>query len=257
MIQNKLTQTDTPPLDEVESICNAFQSEYNACRKKRGGAIRRFVLFKKKVKKKTKESDEPKKKEYEIGNGDKHVKEKGEHGKYYEHFNTLHKMLQKFPNVAPINFIKAQFHYRGLIKPFEVFDSSAMQYYVTFMDKAPNECGVKELKQAIENDDEYMKQQCLLWGVEYNIENYFNHKDEGAFITKAAMLLMTTSMPSQLFLSNSETYKNILRTMPYDIRMDLPQINDDDMRAQRSHYINHKELLTTFKEIFTKQESII
>ncbi len=229
MISKQLTITENPPVEELESMCETFQREYNVCRKQCDGPIRRFILLKQ--------------------NGDK--------GRFYNHFATLHKMLQQFPDISYLNFIKAQFYYRGLIQPFEVFDNKGMQYYVNYMDRNPSELGIKELELTLQNDKEYMDDMCKEWNVDKNIENYFTYRDEGAHITKAAMLLLTTAMPSKLFLSNSEEYKIALFNMPKDIKQDMPLLNDNDMRAQRSHYINHKELLTTFKTLFTASESII
>ncbi len=229
MISNKLTKTDNPPVEELQNIAKSFQQEYNLCRKKVDGPARRFILLKK----------------------------DGSGGKYFSHFKTLHKVLQEFPDIDVGVFIKAQFHYRGLIQPFEMFDNSAMQYYVNYSSKKTQSVGIDELKTALENDKEFMWEQCRSWKIEPSLENYFTYRDEGALISKSAMLCMTMNMPSTLFLCNSETYRDILYTIPRDIRDDLPHMNDKDMKRQRSQYINNKAVLEYFKRIFTAQESII
>ena len=228
---DKLTKTKEPPVQELESLIGCYRNEYNSYRKANGGPVRQFKLFKK--------------------NGE-------DKGKFYNHFVTLHKVLQNFKQINPLTFIRAQFFYQGLILPHELFINNAVSYYNNYSAKLEEkDAGIEELKEVLKSAKIFMDGKCREWGIESSVEEFFTYKKDDECTYKSIVLLMTLQMPGELFLCNSETYRSLLFSLPADIRQDIPLLNSAPMKTNRQYYLKDRELIEFYQETFGEEESIL
>jgi hypothetical protein len=227
-----ITKSEAPPCEELEHLAKIYTDEYNLYR----------TTYKLNIGKKT----------------FRYAKSDGTKGHYGSHFESLHKLLQQLPDIDPQIFIRAQFHFRGVIAPYQLFDDKAPAFYFSYLDQCNANSGdsisLDGLKKTLESAKDYIYQICQSWGIDQNLSSYFTHLS-GNGIPKFTFEYMINEMPPKLLLANSESYRNAHKFLPKDIQHDMPSLSS--LKEHTGYYIKYPDLLRAFKVLFGTGESIL
>jgi len=227
-----ITKTDKPPIEEYKFLADIFTQEYNSYR----------ITYKVQTSKKV----------------FKHSKSDGTKGHYGSHFESLHKLLQHLPDIDQRTFIKAQFHFRGIIAPYQLFDDNAVPFYYNYIDQCntgtSNSISVEGLCKTLESTKDFILNKCKLWNIDQDLRSYFSHiADNG--IPRFTFEFMISEMPPKLLLANCESYRSVYKFLPKDVQHDLPSLSD--LKEHTGYYIKYPDLLKMFKILFGTSESIL